>query len=101
MADLSSSSPDGYESRVVDPSVRSKLVSTFARHHALSPREEEVVRLFAAGLGTKEIAFRLGLSRTTVDVYWLRIKRKVNCDSPLHVVCKLLDDVLALKHGAI
>lgn len=43
----------------------------------LSPREADVVRLIAAGLGYRDIADRLGLSRKTVRVLACRVGAKL------------------------
>ncbi len=44
---------------------------------ALTPRQREVLRLVAAGRGTKEIAFELGLSAKTVEAHRARIQAKL------------------------
>lgn len=44
---------------------------------ALSPREEQVVRLVQDGLLNKEIAFQLRLAEGTVKAYLFRIFQKV------------------------
>lgn len=51
-------------------------------YHRLTPREREVFKLVAEGLSNKEIAFRLGISRKTVDTHHSRICRKLGvCDA--------------------
>lgn len=52
---------------------------------ALSPRENEVVRLVAEGKPNKIIAADLGLSLGTVKVYMSKIMRKLNVDSRVGV----------------
>jgi len=51
----------------------------------LSTREREVFDAITAGLVTKEIAGRLGISVRTVDVHRSRIKQKLGIDSPLQL----------------
>lgn len=46
------------------------------RHLALSSRQEEVLKLIADGLGTKEIAFTLNLSIKTIETYRAQLMRK-------------------------
>ncbi|MFO1497051.1 MAG: response regulator transcription factor [Verrucomicrobiota bacterium] len=48
---------------------------------ALSEREVEVVRLFAEGRNTKEIAAQLGLSVKTIETHRVRIMEKLNLRS--------------------
>jgi len=47
----------------------------------LSPREREVLQLYAEGQGTKEIAFDLGVSPKTVETHRARIYQKLGCQS--------------------
>ncbi|WP_322104304.1 response regulator transcription factor [Paraburkholderia sp. J41] len=53
----------------------------FQRSHPLSPRELEVVRLFAAGLSVTEISKRLHRSVTTVATQKRAAMRKLHLDS--------------------
>ncbi|CAG9217527.1 DNA-binding response regulator [Paraburkholderia tropica] len=53
----------------------------FRRSHPLSPRELEVVRLFALGLNVTEISQRLNRSVTTVATQKRAAMRKLNLDS--------------------
>jgi DNA-binding NarL/FixJ family response regulator len=43
----------------------------------LTARQLEILKLLARGLGSKEIAFRLGLSSKTVDVHRARIMERL------------------------
>nr|CRH05350.1 Two component transcriptional regulator, LuxR family [Candidatus Magnetococcus massalia] len=52
----------------------------------LSPREQEVVRLIAAGHTNKEMARDMGISPKTVDTHRTRLMRKLNLHSTADVV---------------
>src|SRR5947209_2947063 len=74
----------------LDPSLAGKVVGGFVRKPAgkgtpaggeLSDREEEVVRLTAAGYSNKEIAGRLELSVKTVETYKARSLEKLGLRS--------------------
>ena len=47
-------------------------------HLMLSSRQEEVLKLIAEGLSTKEIAFALSLSIKTIETYRAQLMRKFN-----------------------
>jgi DNA-binding NarL/FixJ family response regulator len=53
---------------------------------ALSPREQDVVRLIAAGRRSKEIAQILGISPQTVDTHRRRLMKKLDLRSAAEVV---------------
>ena len=57
--------------------MRHSLLNERARFDALSPREREVLTLTLADLAPKEIAFRLGISPTTVCMYRLMAWKKL------------------------
>jgi two-component system response regulator NreC len=57
-----------------------------ARRQTLSSREEEVMRLFAAGHTNKEIASRLNLSVKTVETHKTRSMQKLELRSRAQVV---------------
>jgi DNA-binding NarL/FixJ family response regulator len=61
----------------------------------LSPREQEVVRLVAEGLSTKETAARLGISPKTAETHRTNIMRKLN----LHSVTELVR--FAIRHKIV
>jgi DNA-binding CsgD family transcriptional regulator len=61
-----------------------------ARDFSLSRRERDVLVAAARGLYTKEIALHLGLSGKTVEYYWARIFRKLECSSQMEVMALLL-----------
>jgi DNA-binding NarL/FixJ family response regulator len=61
----------------------------------LTPRQREVVQLFAEGRPIKEIAWRLDLSEKTVEFHKHRIMEAFNLKSNADLV------LFALKHGLI
>ena len=62
---------------------------------ALTPREIEVLRLLAAGLGNKEIASRLAISEHTVKFHVSSIMGKLGAASRTEAV------TLGIRHGLI
>lgn len=48
---------------------------------ALTAREVQVLRLFATGLSTREVAANLGISPKTVETHRIRIYEKLGCKS--------------------
>jgi DNA-binding CsgD family transcriptional regulator len=58
---------------------------------ALSPREQAVVRLVAAGLRNKEIAARLGISEKTVKFHLTHVFEKLGAESRVEVVLWLVE----------
>jgi DNA-binding NarL/FixJ family response regulator len=77
----------------LDPAVAGKVVGGFVRRPEgaapageLSEREEEVVRLTAAGHSNKEIAGRLELSVKTVETYKARSLEKLGLRSRAELV---------------
>jgi len=52
-----------------------------ARLARLTPREREVMDLLVAGMASKQIAFKLGLSRKTVDIHRAHVMMKLGIDS--------------------
>jgi DNA-binding NarL/FixJ family response regulator len=82
------------------PSLRAEdWVATKARARQfskdLTPRQREVVQLFAEGRSIKEIAWRLELSEKTVEFHKHRIMESFNLKSNAELV------LFALKHGLI
>ena len=57
---------------------------------ALSPREEQIVQLAVEGHTNEGIANKLGLSLSTVNTYWVRIRMKVQGESRTAVVARLI-----------
>ncbi|MFN2452722.1 MAG: response regulator [Pyrinomonadaceae bacterium] len=77
----------------LDPAVAGKVLSNYkqppkgeARHHALTAREEEVMRLFAEGYTNKEIAARLALSVKTIETHKANAMEKLDLRSRAQVV---------------
>jgi len=66
---------------------------------ALSPREEEVLSLLAAGLPSREIARRLRLGVRTVETHRLRLRRKLGISTTAGLVRYALDRGLAKSEG--
>ena len=62
---------------------------------ALSPREQEVLRLYARGFSLKEIGEQLGLSVKTVDTYKTRIMEKLSLTKKSEVIA------YAMKQGLV
>jgi FixJ family two-component response regulator len=52
------------------------------RYKTLTPREHEVMALFASGLPTKQIASRLGVSEVTAAVHRGHVMQKMQAGSP-------------------
>ncbi|MEO5736200.1 MAG: response regulator [Variovorax sp.] len=61
--------------------------------HALSPREQDILRGVAHGQGNKEIARSLGIAETTVKIHVQHILRKLDVSSRVHAA------VIAVEHG--
>lgn len=57
-----------------------------ARSGVLSPRETEIVRMVAGGLGNKELAERLGVSEGTIKIHLHNIYKKLKVHSRLELV---------------
>ena len=61
-------------------------------HKALSPREEQLVELAVRGYTNEGIATELGISQSTVNTYWVRIRMKVEGEGRTAVVAKLIQE---------
>ena len=66
-----------------------------ASHQPLTPREIEVLRMLAEGLGNKTIAWRLGISEHTVKFHLGSIFSKLNASSRTEAV------TLGIRQGLI
>lgn len=72
-----------------------KVISTFrqplrsgSEASVLSPREEDVLRLLAKGLRSKEIADELGIALATVNTYVRHIYEKLHVRSRAEAVAR-------------
>ena len=62
-------------------------------HHALTPREAEIVALIGSGLQIKQVAAELGISISSVNTYRSRIFRKMGLSTNAALIR------YALQHG--
>ena len=70
----------------LSPAVADRLFALKNADQALSPREEEILRLIAHGHASKEIARRLNISVRTVESHRQSIKRKLCIDGQAELV---------------
>lgn len=84
----------------IDPSVAPALARRIAvpgsapmseRYARLSPREQEVFQLLAAGLKGGEIGEKLGVARKTADTHRYNVFRKMNLRNTTELVRTALD----------
>jgi len=75
------------------------LVLRFARSSAFSRRETQVLWKYVLEMkANKEIAAELGITYSTVRLYWTRICSKVACDEPRETLnCLLRYALLACR----
>ena len=59
--------------------------------YALSAREAEVAQMLVQGFSSKQIAFSLSLSRSTVRTYTNRLYQKLNVKGIAQLVMMLID----------
>jgi DNA-binding CsgD family transcriptional regulator len=85
---------------VIEPAQGSEIAPIVVEAYELSPREQEVARLIALGLGTAEIADRLHLSRHTVRDYVKATFEKVGVSSRGELVAKVFAEHYAPAHVA-
>jgi Response regulator containing a CheY-like receiver domain and an HTH DNA-binding domain len=55
----------------------------------LSELEEEIVSQLCNGKTVKEIAYQMGLHVRTIDYHLLRMRRRFNCKTTVHLVATL------------
>lgn len=79
--------PQQQPARVVEPAAPASPL------HALSPREQDILRGIARGQGNKEIARSLGIAETTVKIHVQHILRKLDVSSRVQAA------VIAVEHG--
>ena len=80
----SSVSPQVVKKLIESPMEEAKI--TDAAYGALTPREQEVMRVLAEGLTTKEIAEKLFISRKTVENHRSNIMSKLGLHSTMELV---------------
>ena len=82
----------------ISPDLAEQLIGTSpkaAPHEALSDRELEVLRLFAAGLSPTDAAARLNLSIKTVSTYRARILEKLGLRTTADLIRYAVDHHIA------
>lgn len=82
----------------ISPDLAEQLVGAdlaAAPHEALSDRELEVLRLFAAGLGPTDAAARLAISIKTVSTYRARLLEKLGLSTTADLIRYAVDHHLA------
>lgn len=62
------------------------LLSTRWRSITVSDQEHAVLRLSANGLTSFQIAGHLGVSESTIEEYWKRVRRKLKARNKVHAV---------------
>ena len=70
--------------KLVDAPVERRMISD-TKYQELTPREQEIFRLLAEGLSSKEIADRLFISGKTVDNHRANIMNKLDLHKPLEL----------------
>ena len=63
------------------PALPSLFLEAFCARHRITPREQEVIGLLLEGLGTTDMAHRLGISEHTVRDHLKRLYRKTGTRS--------------------
>ena len=87
---------------VIEPAHGGEIAPIIVEAYALSPREQEVTRLIASGMGTAEIAATLFVSLHTVRDYVKAIFEKVGVSSRGELTAKFFAEHYAqpLRRGA-
>ena len=83
---------------VIEPAHASEIAPIIVQAYELSPREQEITRLIAQGLGTAAIAARLHLSAHTVRDHVKAIFEKVGVSSRGELVATLFAEHYAPTH---
>ena len=82
----------GRTALVIESAKATEMASLIVRAYQLSRREQQVLRLIAAGLATAEIAARLSLSTHTVRGYLKQIFEKVEVSTRGELIAKIFAD---------
>ena len=87
--------------RYIDPNLGDTLFDSLIQQAAsgtkvLSVREEQVVRMFALGHSTREIAAQLKVSRKSVETYLARTRDKLNLHSRAEIVRYAVEEGIIL-----
>jgi DNA-binding CsgD family transcriptional regulator len=90
----------GETALVIEPAQASEIAPIIVEAYELSPREQEIARLIAVGMGTAEIASSLHLSAHTVRDYVKAIFEKVGVSSRGELVAKVFAEHYAPVHIA-
>jgi DNA-binding CsgD family transcriptional regulator len=76
----------------LQPQPQSEVATTPHAHAMLSPREEEIARMVAAGYPNKTIAAVLDISSWTVGTHLRRVFAKLGVGSRAAMVARLLEE---------
>lgn len=85
----------------MSPNIARRVMEMFSQlapktqDYGLTPREMEILQLIVAGMTTKELAERIGLSIHTVDTHLRRIYAKLEVHNRSGAVAKALREKLA------
>ncbi len=85
------------ESRPAPASVANQPLRP-CRIERLTPRERDVLDLLVQGYQNKMIAYELGISQRTVEVYRARVMRRLNVSSFAELVRIAVEEQLAAAH---
>jgi DNA-binding NarL/FixJ family response regulator len=85
---------------VIEPARPSAVAPIVAEAYDLSPREQEIIRLIARGVGTPGIADDLHVSRHTVRDHLKAIFAKVGVSSRGELVARLFAEFYEPTHLA-
>jgi DNA-binding NarL/FixJ family response regulator len=78
--------PDAVDALLAAAASYTRTLPSSPQQSTLTPREIDVLRMMAEGLGNKEIAWRLGLSEHTVKFHVSAIFAKLNASSRTEAV---------------
>lgn len=84
----------------IDPMIAKRMMNTFATPvppgstHNLSPREQEILRCLAEGVGTQEVAKKFSISEYTVETHIRNIFEKLGVHNRHAMVAKAIRERL-------